>query len=261
MNTTLRPHLVLCGLLAALMVGCAGAPAPSPTPVPTLPATPGPTPMPSSTPVPSQSPTPSGTTNVTTPAQAAALVFASDERWARMSPPRADLIGASSSFEAFADPTGFTVNITFGQGDCQAGCIEKHTWKYHVDPAGVVALVSESGDDIDVQPETGGDGPARVTVHLNAGPVCPVETVPPDPNCAPRAVANAEVTIYDASGNEVATDTSDEDGKVSFEIEAGAYYAVAQPVEGLMGTPDAQAFALLGGDQVGLLFGYDTGIR
>lgn len=256
MNTTFRPHLLLCGLLAALLIGCAGAPARSPSPVPTIPVTPAPTP------VPSPSATPGGTTNVTTPAQAAALVFASDERWARMSPPLPDLIGASSSFEAFADATGFTVSITFGQGDCQSGCIEKHTWKYDVDNAGNVALVDESGDDIDVQPGTGGDGPARVTVQLSAGPVCPVETIPPDPNCAPRSVSNAEVTLYDASGKEVATATSDEDGKVSFfEVEAGAYYVIAQPVEGLMGTPDAQAFAVLGGDQVGLSFGYDTGIR
>jgi len=178
-----------------------------------------------------------------------------------MSPPRADLIGGSSSFEAFADATGFTVKITVGQGDCQAGCIEKHTWQYHVDADGTVTLADDSGDAIVVPPATGGDGPARVTVQLSAGPVCPVESIPPDPSCAPRSVANAEVTLYDAEGNEIATATSDEDGKVSFEVEAGAYFAVAQPVDGLMGTPEAQAFAVLGGDQVALLFGYDTGIR
>ena len=255
MNTTFRPHLLFCGLLAALLVGCAGAPARSPSPVPTIPVTPAPTPLPS------PSPSPRGTIDVTTPAQAAALVFASDERWARISPPRPDLIGGSTSFEAFEDGTGFAVKITVGQGDCQAGCIEKHTWQYHVDASGNVELVDDSGDDVVVPPATGGDGPARVTALLNAGPVCPVETIPPDPNCAPRAVANAEVTLYDADGNEVDTATSDEDGKVTFDVEAGAYYVVVQPVEGLMGTPEAQPFSALGGDQVELLFGYDTGIR
>lgn len=255
MNTTFRPHLLLCGLLAALLIGCAGAPARSPSPVPSIPVTPAPTPVPSPT------PSPRTDINVTTAAQAAALVFASDERWARMSPPRADLIGGSTSFEAFADATGFIVKITVGQGDCQAGCIEKHTWQYHVDSTGNVELVDDSGDAVVVPPATGGDGPARVTVQLSAGPFCPVETIPPDPNCAPRSVANADVTLYDADGNEVATATSDEDGKVTFEVEAGAYYAVAQPVDGLMGTPEAQPFAVLGGDQAELLFGYDTGIR
>jgi hypothetical protein len=207
------------------------------------------------------SPTPIGSVTVTTPAQAAALVFAFDERWARMAPPRPDLIGGSSSFEAFAVATGFTVNITVGAGDCQAGCIDRHTWQYHVDPSGNVELVDDSGDPIDVPPAAGGDGPARVTVQLSAGPVCPVETTPPDPNCDARAVQNAEVTLYDAEGNEVDTATSNEDGTAEFEVEAGTYYVVAEPVEGLMGTPDPQAFAVLGGDRLELLFGYDTGIR
>lgn len=251
--TKIRPHILLSGLLAALLIGCAGAPAPSPSPspVPTIPVTPGPTPAPS----------PSPGSNVATAAHAAALVFASDPRWARMTPLRPDLIGASSWFEAFSDPTGFTVSITVGQVDCQAGCIERHTWQYHVDHTGNVELVGVSGDAIDVPPATGGDGPARVTIQLSAGPVCPVEQNPPDPDCAARSVKNAVVTLYDAEGNEVATDISNEEGTVSFEVEAGAYYTVAEPVNGFMGTPDGQAFAALGGDQVELLFGYDTGIR
>ncbi len=50
-------------------------------------------------------------------------------------------------------------------------------------------------------------------------------------------------------------------GLLVFDVPAGAYYVVPATVEGLMGTPEAQAFSALGGDQVGLLFGYDTGIR
>ena len=50
-----------------------------------------------------------------------------------MSPLRPDMIGQSTWYEAFADGDGFTVNITVGQGDCQAGCIERHTWSYRVD--------------------------------------------------------------------------------------------------------------------------------
>lgn len=198
---------------------------------------------------------------VTTAAQAAALVFASDERWGQMVPLRADLIGQSSWYEASRDAEGFTVSITIGRGDCQAGCIERHTWTYHVDFTGTVALVGETGDDIDMAPPAGGDGPAKVTIALTAGPTCPVEQSPPDAICAAQAVKNAEVTLYNADGTEVATDRSDVEGRVVFEVPAGAYYAVAQTVEGLMGTPDPQAFSVVGGDQVGLLFGYDTGIR
>lgn len=41
----------------------------------------------------------------------------------------------------------------------------------------------------------------------------------------------------------------------------GAHYVVPPAVNGLVGTPEAQAFAFVGGDQLGLLFAYDTGIR
>ena len=47
----------------------------------------------------------------------------------------------------------------------------------------------------------------------------------------------------------------------SFDLPGGAYYVEVEAVKGLMGAAEAQAFAFLGGDQVDLLFGYDTGIR
>src|SRR5687767_1037619 len=119
----------MLALLATLLVACGGTGAsPSPAPTPT--------------------PSPAPTTQVTTAAQAAALVFASDERFARMQPLRADLIGQSTWFEASEDGTGFAVNVTVGAGDCMAGCIERHKWSYHVDRDGTVALVGEQGDDI-----------------------------------------------------------------------------------------------------------------
>lgn len=256
MNGNMQRLILVAGLLAVALTGCGGIPGsttgPS-SPAPTLPSTPAPIPTPT--------PTPGGSGTVTSVAHAAALVFASDPRWAQMIPLRPDMIGQSSWYEAFESADGFTVNITVGQGDCQAGCIDRHTWQYNVDQGGTVELVGEDGPPIAVQPGGGGEDQAHVTIQLTAGPVCPVETVPPDPNCAARAVSGADVTIFKADGSEVATTTSDGEGNVVFEIPAGAYYVVAGVVEGLMGTPEAQAFAVLGGDQVGLLFGYDTGIR
>lgn len=178
-----------------------------------------------------------------------------------MVPLRPDMIGQSSWYEALEATDGFTVNITVGQGDCQAGCIERHTWQYHVDYDGNVELVGENGPPIVVPPGPGGDGDARVTIVLTAGPVCPVEQIPADPDCAPRAVSEATVTIFKADGTEVASTTSDDEGQVVLDVPAGAYYVVATPVDGLMGSPEAQAFSVLAGDQVGLLFQYDTGIR
>lgn len=254
-----RQSILLGSLLAALLVGCAGSAQPTQAP-----STPSPTLIPS-TPVPSASPPPAAThgpVSVGTSAQAAALVFASDPRWSQMVPTRPDLIGASSWFESFEDVSGegYTVNITVGRGDCEAGCIERHTWSYHVSADGTVELVDETGDPIEVPPANGGEGTARVTITLLAGPTCPVEPMPPN-DCAPRAVAGADATIFSADGNEVATATSDSEGNLVVDLPAGAYYVVASPADGIMAPPEDQAFAVLGGDQISLLMEYDSGIR
>lgn len=257
MTTMLRPTALFGALLAVTLIACTiGGPTSSATPIPTVPPTLAPT----------QAPTPGptaggGSLTVISAAQAAALVFASDERWAQMTPLRPDFIGQSMWFETIDNGDGYSVNITVGAGDCEAGCIEHHTWQYSVDPEGNVELKGETGDPVQPPPPAGGAGPAQLTVKLSAGPTCPVERNPPDPNCAPRAVSNADVTVYDPQGNVVATGVSDANGMASLEVPTGSYYVAVQAVEGLMGSPEAQAFSVLGGGQATLLFQYDTGIR
>jgi hypothetical protein len=178
-----------------------------------------------------------------------------------MVPLRPDMIGQSSWYEAYQDGDGFRVDITVGQGDCQAGCIDKHTWSYHVSVNGTVELIGETGDPIDVPPGQGGDGDLQLTVSLVAGPRCPVERNPPDPNCAPTPVEGSTVTVFKPDGTVQATGTTNADGQVTLDVPAGAYYVEAGEVDGLMAPPDAQAFSALAGDQVGLAMVYDTGIR
>lgn len=244
--------LGLAILIASLVIGCTGTTSPTTSPQPT------PLPTPSTTPAPSPT---AHVVTVTSPAQAAALVFASDPRWAEMMPLRPDLIGASMWYEAFEDGAAFTVSITAGSGDCQAGCIDQHTWTYRVAPDGTITLVGDEGDPVEISPPAGGDGPAQVNIQLSAGPVCPVVQEPPDPNCDARAVANAAVIIYDPQGREVEAGVSDDEGMITLELPAGSYHVVADAVEGVMGTPEPQAFAVVGGSSAGLLFAYDTGIR
>lgn len=259
MNTTMnsiRGLALLLTILATVVIGCGGTGSPSPSPAPT--GSPGVSPGPTITPAPSPT---TGALTVTSPAQAAALVFASDPRWASMIPMRPDLIGASMWYEASATVDGFIVAITAGSGDCQAGCIDQHTWTYHIDPDGTVTLTGDEGDEVEVSPPQPGEGNAQVTIQLTAGPTCPVVQDPPDPNCDARAVENAAVVIYDTQGAQVAVAASDDEGFINIEVPAGAYFVVPNAVQGLMGTPEPQAFAVVGGDSAGLLFSYDTGIR
>lgn len=202
------------------------------------------------------------TTPVVSPADATARVIASDHRFAGVGPLQPDLIGQSSWYEAFETGDGFLVTITIGWGDCPAGCIERHTWQFEVSRDGVVGAPVEGGDPIPVDmifPT--GDGDAPVDIALVAGPVCPVETTPPDPDCAPRLMVGATIVVRDATGAEVARLTTGDDGHAHGVLPTGTYVFEPQPFEGLMGTPEALAASILGPAGISLSFAYDTGIR
>jgi hypothetical protein len=105
-------------------------------------------------------------------------------------------------------------------------------------------------------PEAG----VMVSGQAVAGPVCPVETNPPDPACAPRPVVGATVLAVSDSG-EVVDSKTEADGRFRFILAPGRYEIVAQPAEGLMGTPQPFEVEVLSGPlDLGVLM-YDTGIR
>ncbi len=259
----LRRALLLVTMSAALFASaCSGAPAASPgptlsSPPPSVGATPSPSPT-STTPAP---PTVAPPTQVTSAAQAAALVFASDRRFTAMTALRSDFVGQASWYEAEETAEGFGVRVTIGSGDCMAGCIDRHTWTYAVGRDGTIELVADEGDPVEATPIDVGPNPAQVMITLDASPACPVQQLPPDPNCEPRPVVNGEVALHDPSGTEIGRGVTDAEGQVVFEVPGGAYYVEALPVEGPMQTPAAQAFSVPAGSDVGLLMSYDTGIR
>jgi hypothetical protein len=96
-----------------------------------------------------------------------------------------------------------------------------------------------------------------------AGPVCPVEREPPDPDCAERPVAGAEVVVLSVDrGAEVARLTTDASGAFSVTLAPGRYRLVAQPVDGLMAAPGpADVELVLGDPPEPVVLAYDTGIR
>jgi hypothetical protein len=107
------------------------APAGTPTPTPTAP---GPTPI---------------AVDVASPADAAALVIATDPRFEGAIELTPDIIGASKWWEATAVAGGgYHVTITIGWGDCPSGCIDEHVWDFEVSADGQVTLLGESGDPI-----------------------------------------------------------------------------------------------------------------
>jgi hypothetical protein len=98
--------------------------------------------------------------------------------------------------------------------------------------------------------------------HATAGPVCPVETLPPDPACEPRPVVAAEIVVRDESGEAVARVRTADDGRFAVSLPPGTYELVPQAVDGLMGTAPSVVVVLVEGtDPDPVEIGYDTGIR
>ncbi len=94
-----------------------------------------------------------------------------------------------------------------------------------------------------------------------AGPVCPVEKMPPDPACAPRPVAGATVIVQDGQGRSVATVVLDAGGAAVATLPAGNYVVQPQPVTGLMGTAASTDVTVVDGSLTPVVLSYDTGIR
>jgi len=106
-------------------------------------------------------------------------------------------------------------------------------------------------------------GPPSVMGTISAGPVCAVETSPPDPQCAPRPVAGAVIVATDASGQEVGRATSAPDGSYQLIVtETGIVLITALPVAGLARAPAPVTVTLSFPSQIERVdLEYDTGIR
>jgi len=258
---TIRVPLGLLGL-AVLLVACSGGAVASPGAT-----SPGPTTPSVSTPAasaPAASPSSGGA--VSGPEDAVARVVAHEPRLAGITALDTNLIGQSSWYEVAPGSRAgeYLVSVRVGWGDCIAGCINKHDWQYAVSPDGTVTVQSETGDPVPAEVWPAASQPGGQTglqLMATAGPVCPVETNPPDPSCAPRVVPGAQVVVQDASGTTVAEVTLDLGGLAFVPLPAGSYTVVAGPVDGLMGTPAPVGASVIEGAAAVVELNYDTGIR
>jgi hypothetical protein len=210
---------------------------------------------------------------VTTEAQAVARILQIEPRLMGMTPRDPNAIGQASWYEvAPASGVGaFVASVRVGWGDCEAGCINEHTWVYAVGPNGEVTIQSEGGEPVPAgvwpSPAAGGGGGGvggpgtGLFITASAGPTCPVEQIPPDPACAPRPVTTALVVVTDATGNGVAKVQVDETGTAFIELPPGDYLVEASSVDGLMGTPASVNVTVVDGTRTPVDLLYDTGIR
>ena len=177
-------------------------------------------------------PTPAPPSEVRTAEEAAAAVAAANPIFDGIGQLDPDLIGQGDFWEAVprdaADPPGsWTVTFQLGWGDCQAGCINRHTWTYEVLRDGTVIFESEQGSPLEggvLAQRLAASAVTGVGGRVHAGPVCPVEQ-PGDPACAPRSVAGATLVVRAADGSEVARFTTDASGLYRIELPPGRLHA------------------------------------
>jgi hypothetical protein len=112
-------------------------------------------------------------------------------------------------------------------------------------------------------PTSTAGGTGAIQVEAVAGPVCPVEQEPPDPNCEPRPVEGARIFLQPGDGRDILVGeaTTDAAGRATIEIAAGDYIVVGGEVEGLMGLPDPMTVRVVAGQTTAITISYDTGIR
>jgi hypothetical protein len=105
----------------------------------------------------------------------------------------------------------------------------------------------------------GGGSTSGVRGVVTAGPVCPVERIPPDPNCADRPVVARVLVTRGSGGGVVASGASGSDG--SFEISvAPGHYEVTATTKFAMRC-DSVPVVVVAGGFTDVTVPCDTGIR
>ncbi len=95
-----------------------------------------------------------------------------------------ELIGASQYYEVKGEPGSsatWIILYTYGWGDCQAGCISRHTFAYQVDPvSGEASLDSHQGEAL---PSDAPEGLLMIeSLNGATGGIVPVIEVEPAPS-------------------------------------------------------------------------------
>jgi hypothetical protein len=206
---------------------------------------------------------PSGPTTVNAAEAAVAAVQARTPWFDGVGPKNLTLIGQSAWWTAVPLAGGWNVTINVGWGDCPAGCIDHHQWRWRVAADGTVTFIGETGAAVpeeELARLATAATAAGVGGRVTASPVCPVQKVG-DTSCDPRAVAGAVLLVKDQGGTEVARFTTDASGLYRIPLGPGTYTLEPQPAPGLMGTPPPLPVAVPAGALAIVPVAYDTGIR
>ena len=114
------------------------------------------------------------------------------------------LIGASEYYEVQGESGSsapWIVTYTYGWGDCQAGCISRHTFVYHVDPvSGVTSFDSHQGEAL---PSDAPEGLLMIEAMYGAtAGIVPITDVEPAPSGQPGSDETDWAILYEGWYND-----------------------------------------------------------
>lgn len=100
---------------------------------------------------------------------------------------------------------------------------------------------------------------------ISIGPLCPVETIPPDPGCLPTAETYKEypVSVYTSDGKKkISALNPSLDGKFTCELSPGNYLVELEKSLNNIGSSNLpEEISIISGDTTGFTVTIDTGIR
>jgi len=139
----------------------------------------------------------SGTLPIATPEDAHAAVLAAGGPFADFTYNDGALIGSSKYYDVKGEPGSAAIWIvvyTYGWNDCEAGCINGHSFVYQVDPlSGAATFDSHQGDELPA------DAPAElVAITGRSGGVAPQpewRTLTGEPTACPEGITDPNAAI------------------------------------------------------------------
>jgi len=110
-------------------------------------------------------------------------------------------------------------------------------------------------------PEIKEKGTLEGTIHI--GPICPVERIPPDPQCkpSPETFAAWPISIYTPDNKKTATVVPDADGHFVLQLPAGTYIIDLEKHQPIGGNNLPATIKISSGKTTTFDVDIDTGIR
>lgn len=88
---------------------------------------------------------------------------------------------------------------------------------------------TENSITIIISVNVGNSNTSGINGYIHMGPTCPVERIPPDPNCADKPYANATITAANTAGKKYNAKT-DASGNFKMTVPPGSYSVAVAPV-------------------------------